>query len=359
MIMDEKTARRLRRRDRNEYIAKLIYKIVKTRWRDVFLEWLIFAIKAFIIYIIYIPLRFLWRKYLIVMDHIESFLNWLSLKHPRLYVIVAFILWLLSWPIAFTYFFLSFLRDVLKVTFQFNLLFWFVNPYISYDKYYKAGVLLFIERTRLKFIRLSEHMQYVYLVVFYINYINFYVKYLWRPRNFLILLTIGPALRVLECLTDMCIDTCESIIDVFKIVFYTFFKTLNRIRRYIVLKLRVYKKGVYYTRVLMFKYFFLTSLFFFLCWYFNYFLLINSKEIGPWWGNWSIPSFLFFFTSFWFCYFYFCFRRWYNVREYLDDYFSFIWYIIALSWMSAQYAEPASWGIPPGDFLPRILSFWF
>jgi len=190
--------------------------------------------------------------------------------------------------------------------------------------------------------------------------VEFYVAYPWRPRNFVLKLTIGRLLRTLEELIDFVIDTLNFLLD--KVI-----KCACRVliifharRRKIVLKLRPVNKGKYYMRFIAARYWFNMLIFFFLTWYFTYFLLINSAEIGPWWGTWSIPSFCLFFNIFYYHFFYFTLRHWKKyIYPYLKDNLMLFWVVVGCGWVDAQYMSPSSWGIPPGKLLPMVLSFWF
>lgn len=339
------------------FLKTLVYSIFLELFNII--KIVLLAFRDFLIFIIPIIVKDLrkffkfLRPYLIIIFEILYFL----------FSIIEAILKVVTFPLRVIIYIVAMLLNLAWSSVWFYLLLFLINPYIYLNKNYqiKNKFILFLKYSWRSFVQhIYVHVKYLYLTVFYANYASFYVNYLWRPRNFILNLTLGPFLRLLEQLVDFIIHSTQIIFYGYVRYKSLFFIKFHKKRHKIVRKLRPPGKGWYYMRLVATRYTINTALFFFFIWYSLYFLHINSVEIGQWWDSWSVPSFCFFFCIYWYYFFFYTLRRW---KRYFNPFFKkneeLFWIVLGSSWAQAQGAKIPSWGLPPWEWLQTFLCFWF
>jgi len=243
--------------------------------------------------------------------------------------------------------------------------FFIIDFYRFLNKNYqvKARTIAFIIRSYIflgSFLKkVFSPFYFVYMAVFYLNLGNFYVAYFWRPLCFVVRITLGVVLRILEFFIDTCGDICITIYANFRLIRAKIKYIWHFYRRKVVLYLRPQYKGIYYMNYLLIRFFVRIFLFIFLSAYVFFFLKENSVQIGAWWGPWSISSFLFFMTLYLYCFYYYCLRFWIFLKTYFQEYGLYFWCLACWAWISARFATPASWTSPSNETLKTLLGFWF
>jgi len=316
---------------------------------------------------LYLCLQAIVQTTYILLYMLVEFVKWFFFQIYRFWCFIepvaSPILYVVTLPIFCTVYILLY---VINAVFVFSIFFvkYFVIDFYKYlDKNYQvtAHLISFTMRVyRVMRAVIFMPIYFVYMAFFHLNFLNFYVAYFWRPirfvRNNLIL---GPILRFHEFF----IDACD---DIFMLFYSYLIMVVSRIRfiwhfyrRKLVLFLRPKNKGIIYMRYMWFRFLARCVIFFYAIWYFFSFLVTHSYSIGIWWGVWSIPSFLFFVTLYFYCFFYYCLRFFIVVKTYFDDYAFYFWCLACWSWICAQFAYPGTWGVPANKILKILIGFWF
>ena len=348
------------------------------------LRFFYFYLPDFLLYFIVIPLNFiitgtLQTIYILVYMSWE-FLKWLwwHIKYisgiiwwiigPVARPIIRVVEFILSWvTLPIHYFLMAFiyvLNDIMVLV-MFLPKYFIVDFYTFLNKNYqvKARTIAFILRVFWLIAKIWKKafapFYFLYMAFFHLNFLDFYVAYPWRPIRFILRITLGVFLRALEVLIDTTDDVLRYMYA--KICFYSakirYIWHINRRRecRHLLRQ----RKWRYIHNYLLIRFLVRCLLYIFFSWYFFYFLQINAGEIGPWWGDWSVCSFLYFVTLYLFLFNYYCLRFWQTIKVYFDDYIFFFWCLTCWAWICAQFARPPTWGTASNKILKILIGFWF